>query len=205
MGPGYWAYGADGYFWVPGYWYEAPEPGFLWTPGYWGFAGGNYSWHTGYWGPHVGFYGGINYGFGYYGSGCYGGRWEGGTFHYNTAVWKVNSSVVHNTYVDRTVINTNINNHTSFNGPGGTETRPTAEEQAAEHERHVEATDRQRAHEEDARHDPNQRYSANHGHPNRWAVSCCHIIGRRVSWRTYAVVLADPPRRVPTPAAAAPG
>src|SRR5271157_1070475 len=119
--PGYWAYGADGYFWVPGYWYEAPEPGFLWTPGYWGFAGGNYRWHTGYWGPHVGFYGGIDYGFGYYGSGCYGGRWEGGTFHYNTAVWKVNSSVVHNTYVDRTVINngTNINNHTSFNGPGG--------------------------------------------------------------------------------------
>ena len=65
----------------------------------------------------------------------------------------MNSSVVHNTYVDRTVINngTNINNPTSFNGPGGTEARPTAEEQAAEHERHVEPTDRQRAHEEDAR------------------------------------------------------
>jgi hypothetical protein len=66
--PGYWAYGDDDYYWVPGVWVAAPEPGFLWTPGYWGFAGGGYVWHTGYWGPRIGFYGGINYGFGYYGS-----------------------------------------------------------------------------------------------------------------------------------------
>jgi len=64
--PGHWAYGDDDYFWVPGVWIEAPQPGFLWTPGYWGFVGENYSWHSGYWGPHVGFYGGINYGFGYF-------------------------------------------------------------------------------------------------------------------------------------------
>src|SRR6202789_4340398 len=68
--PGYWAYDdADGYYWVPGTWIEAPEVGFLWTPGYWGWGNGGYFWNVGYWGPHVGFYGGINYGFGYSGVG----------------------------------------------------------------------------------------------------------------------------------------
>src|SRR5271168_3643429 len=81
--PGYWAYGDEGYFWVPGTWVLAPQPGFLWTPGYWGWGGGFYAWHGGYWGPHVGFYGGVNYGYGYGGSGFYGGRWEGGHFAYN--------------------------------------------------------------------------------------------------------------------------
>ncbi len=67
--PGYWAYGEAGYFWVPGTWVLAPRPGFLWTPGYWGWGGGFYAWHGGYWGPHVGFYGGVNYGYGYGGVG----------------------------------------------------------------------------------------------------------------------------------------
>jgi YXWGXW repeat-containing protein len=168
--PGYWAYGDDGYFWVPGAWVEVPEPGFLWTPGYWDYAEGAYSWHTGYWCRHIGFYGGVNYGFGYYGSGFYGGRWDGRVFHYNTAVWRVNPSLVHDTYADPSVINgTVINNHTSFNGPGGIDARPTAEEAAAEHDRHIQSTDRQRAHEQEARHDPNQRYSVNHGQPNKAA------------------------------------
>ena len=78
--PGYWAYGPEGYYWVPGAWVPAPYSGALWTPGYWGFAGGLYVWHTGYWGPHVGFYGGINYGFGYFGFGFAGGEWRGGIF-----------------------------------------------------------------------------------------------------------------------------
>jgi hypothetical protein len=169
--PGYWAYEDGDYFWVPGYWYLAPGPGLLWTPGWWGFEGGGYRWHAGYWGPHVGFYGGINYGFGYYGSGFVGGRWQGGNFHYNTAVWRVNPSVVHNTYVDRTVINnrTDIYNRTSFNGPGGNNARPTAGEEAAAHEQQVALSDRQRAHEEDARRDINQRYSNNRGNPHRTA------------------------------------
>ena len=46
-----------------------PTEGYHWIPGYWGFGGGNYIWHEGYWGPHVGFYGGVNYGFGYAGVG----------------------------------------------------------------------------------------------------------------------------------------
>ena len=74
--PGYWAYGPEGYFWVPGTWIEAPQVGFLWTPGYWGWGGGVYLWHGGYWGPHIGFYGGVNYGFGYGGVGYAGGEWR---------------------------------------------------------------------------------------------------------------------------------
>ena len=32
---------------------------------------------AGYWGPHVGYYGGVNYGFGYMGVGFAGGAWRG--------------------------------------------------------------------------------------------------------------------------------
>ena len=49
----------------------------LWTPGYWDWDDGLYIWHEGYWGPEVGFYGGVDYGFGYPGVGFYGGYWHG--------------------------------------------------------------------------------------------------------------------------------
>src|ERR1700689_3029072 len=75
--PGYWAYGDAGYFWVPGTWVEPPTVGYLWTPGYWGWGDGVYAWNDGYWGSEVGFYGGVNYGFGYGGVGYQGGRWQG--------------------------------------------------------------------------------------------------------------------------------
>ncbi len=84
--PGYWAYGEEGYFWVPGTWVEPPTVGYLWTPGYWGWGDGVYAWNDGYWGSEVGFYGGVNYGFGYGGSGYDGGYWRGGQFSYNTYV-----------------------------------------------------------------------------------------------------------------------
>jgi hypothetical protein len=163
--PGYWAYGDDGYFWVPGTWIVAPRPGYLWTPGYWGFGDGFYRWHGGYWGPHIGFYGGVNYGYGYYGSGFYGGRWEGNSFRYNTAAWHVNSSVIHNTYVDRTVINNTTVNRVSYNGPGGITARPTSSELAAAQGPHLAATAPQRAHEQAALNDRNQHFSVNHGQP----------------------------------------
>ena len=105
--PGYWAYGADGYYWVPGAWVPAPYEGALWTPGYWGFSTGAYLWHPGYWGPHVGYYGGVNYGFGYMGVGFVGGAWRGRVFAYNTAVVHVNTVVVRNVYVDRTIVERN--------------------------------------------------------------------------------------------------
>src|SRR5438445_9010199 len=114
--PGYWYWGPDGYFWVPGTWVIAPRVGVLWTPGYWGWGGGVYIWHPGYWGPHIGFYGGINYGFGYTGVGYAGGYWRGGAFVYNRAVTNVNVTVVHNTY-NQTVINNNVAvNRVSYNG-----------------------------------------------------------------------------------------
>src|SRR6266566_213910 len=117
--PGYWAYGPDGYFWVPGTWVFPPEVGLLWTPGYWGWEDGFYAWYPGYWGPQVGFYGGINYGFGYTGVGYFGGYWRGDTFYYNRAVTNVDVAVVRNTY-NTTVINNNTTiNRVSFNAGSG--------------------------------------------------------------------------------------
>src|ERR1700677_2849227 len=95
--PGYWAYGDDGYYWVPGTWVEPPSVGLLWTPGYWGWNDGVYAFNAGYWGPHIGFYGGVNYGFGYGGVGFVGGRWVGGSFAYNGAVANINIAIIHNT------------------------------------------------------------------------------------------------------------
>ncbi len=83
--PGYWAWGPDGYYWVDGAWVLPPYEEALWTPGWWGWGGDLYYWHPGYWGRTVGYYGGINYGFGYFGTGFYGGYWNGGHFFYNRA------------------------------------------------------------------------------------------------------------------------
>jgi len=165
--PGYWAYGDDDYYWVPGTWVLAPEPGLLWTPGYWGWGGGVYMWHGGYWGPHVGFYGGINYGFGYGGAGFYGGEWRGGVYHYNTSVTNVNTTVIHNTYVNNTVINNNTTiNRASYNGGhGGTTARATHAEQAAEREHHIAPTAMQTQHQHAASTDRSFRASENHGNP----------------------------------------
>lgn len=164
--PGYWAYGPDGYFWVPGTWVMAPAVGVLWTPGYWGWGGGAYFWHAGYWGPHVGFYGGINYGFGYGGVGFVGGEWRGGVFNYNRSVTNVNVTVVHNTY-NQTVINNNTTvNRTSFNGgTGGTTAQPTTAEQAAAKEQHIQPTTAQTQHEHTASTNHAQLASVNHGQP----------------------------------------
>jgi hypothetical protein len=170
--PGYWDYGTDGYFWVPGVWVAPPRVGVLWTPGYWGVEGGVYGWHGGYWGPHVGFYGGVNYGFGYGGVGFVGGVWAGSVFRYNTAVVNVNRTVIHDTYVNRTVINNEVvNNHVSFNGPGGLSARPTPEENMAMHESHIEPTANQIANRESASRNRNQLASANGGKPETTAMN----------------------------------
>ncbi|MGB2624015.1 MAG: YXWGXW repeat-containing protein [Candidatus Acidiferrum sp.] len=164
--PGYWAYGPDGYYWVPGTWVEPPAVGVLWTPGYWGWGDGGYFWHAGYWGPHVGFYGGINYGFGYTGVGFVGGRWDHGVFAYNTAVMHVDTRVIHTTYVDRTVIRNVGVSRVSFNGGrGGIVARPTREDIAVEHEHHYAATSVQTEHAHAA--STNRAYlnSVNHGRP----------------------------------------
>jgi WXXGXW repeat (2 copies) len=170
--PGYWAYGDAGYYWVPGVWVQPPAVGLLWTPGYWGWGGGAYLFHAGYWGPHVGFYGGVNYGFGYGGIGFGGGRWEGGHFAYNTAVLNVNRTIIHNTYEDRTVINRNmIGVRTSFNGgTGGIQARPSAQEAAFGRENHIAATAEQQNHMQMARTDRGNLASVNGGRPQNAAL-----------------------------------
>jgi hypothetical protein len=169
--PGYWAYGPGGYYWVPGVWVQPPSVGLLWTPGYWGWGGGAYLFHAGYWGPHVGFYGGINYGFGYGGNGFYGGEWRGGHFAYNTAFAHVNTTVIHNTYVNRVTIN-NVSNHTSFNGgSGGIQARPNEQESRFEHENHVQPTGAQQQHFQQAGTNRANFASANGGHPQVAAMA----------------------------------
>ena len=49
-----------------------------------GLGGDGFVFYDGYWGPHVGFYGGINYGFGYFGLGFEGGRSD--NRHFSTTV-----------------------------------------------------------------------------------------------------------------------
>lgn len=168
--PGYWAYGDDGYYWVPGYWALPPEIGFYWTPGYWGYTDAYYRWHRGYWGRTVGYYGGIDYGYGYGGHGYYGGEWLGRTFRYNTAVTRVNTTVVHNTYVNRTVVNNNTivnNKRASFNGRGGVSVKPTRQEQIASMQNHLNPTTIQVSHQNTARADKRQFALVNKGHPAR--------------------------------------
>jgi hypothetical protein len=171
--PGYWAYGDDGYYWVPGVWVAPPSVGVLWTPGYWGWNEGVYVFHAGYWGPHIGFYGGVNYGFGYGGVGFVGGEWRGGHFAYNTAVVNVNRTVIRNTYVNKTVIVNNREvNRTSFSGgPGGINARPTREEISASHESHIRATSMQTSHEHLAASNRANFASENHGRPATAAMS----------------------------------
>jgi len=166
--PGYWAYDSD-YYWVPGAWVLPPRIGFLWTPGYWAYSGSNYFFNEGYWGPTVGFYGGINYGYGYGGHGYYGGRWVGNTFRYNRAVTRVNTSVIHNTYVNKQVVN-NTASRASFNGPGGTTAKPTAKEKAAAKAEHIPAISAQQSRVEAAKNNPDLHAANNQGKPKAEAI-----------------------------------
>ena len=174
--PGYWAWDVDDYYWVPGTWVLAPYPGLLWTPGYWGWSDGIYVWNAGYWGPHVGFYGGINYGFGYTGIGFQGGYWRGGVFVYNRAVTNIGSVRITNVY-NKTVINNTTITKVSFNGgTGGTRARPTPEEQAAVHDKHVPATDLQAKHQQAASSNRASFASANKGHPGVAATATAGLL-----------------------------
>ena len=173
--PGYWAWDpAVGYYWVPGAWVPPPAVGLYWTPPWWGFENGLYGFHEGYWGPTVGFYGGINYGYGYFGSGYWGGRWDGGVFRYNTAVVRVNKTVIKNVYVDRSVLSRQAQaraSRASFNGPGGAQAQPTAAEKAAEaNARKVPPTSQQLARREAAAKDPKLQAKANNGHVKADAI-----------------------------------
>lgn len=161
--PGYWAWD-DGYYWVPGTWVLAPV-GLLWTPGYWGWVDGAYIWNAGYWGPHVGFYGGIDYGFGYGGVGFEGCEWRGGQLYYNRSVTNISNTRITNVY-NRTVVNNGSVSHVSFNGgPGGIAARPNAAQLFAQRERHEAPLQAQIEHRNMAAHDNALRASVNGGRP----------------------------------------
>jgi hypothetical protein len=169
--PGYWAGGPSGYFWVPGTWVEPPAADLLWTPGYWAWRDGIYTWSAGYWGPHVGFYGGVNYGFGYAGAGYEGGHWDNGVFAYNRTVNNFGGVTITNVYEKTVVVDVNAP-RVSFNGgSGGITARPTPEEEAASHEQHVAAVSAQMQHERTASSDRSLLASENHGRPAIAATS----------------------------------
>ena len=162
--PGYWAWNdEEGYYWVPGTWVVAPV-GLLWTPGYWGWGGGLYAWHAGYWGPHIGFYGGINYGFGYTGVGFVGGEWRGGAFFYNRSVTNVSVTNVTNVY-NKTVIVNNASTVSYNGGTGGVNVRPTPQEEAFAREQHTPALAAQLQQEHAAMQNRQNFASVNHGRP----------------------------------------
>ncbi|HET7841341.1 MAG TPA: hypothetical protein VFM21_07035 [Terriglobia bacterium] len=166
--PGYWAWDPDfGYFWVPGTWVSAPFIGAVWTPGFWGWDddGDAFMWHEGYWGPVVGFYGGINYGYGYFGRGYEGGYWQGQNFYYNRTVNNVNTTNV--TYVyNKTVINNVNETRVSYNGgSGGVTAQPTQQEAAAVQQRRSGPIHEQQRQIEVAHTNPQQRATVNRGRP----------------------------------------
>lgn len=165
--PGYWAWdpGESDYYWVPGTWVLPPQPEFLWTPAYWGWVGGRYIFHPGYWGREVGFYGGIDYGYGYTGAGYYGGHWDHGAFFYNRTVNNITNVRITNVYNQTVVVNNTVN-RVSFNGGnGGTTVRPTPQQEEFARERHVDATPMQREHIEAASKDRALFSKQNHGEP----------------------------------------
>lgn len=162
--PGYWAWSDAGYYWVAGTWVLPPQAGLLWTPGYWSWDDGRYLWNAGYWGPTVGFYGGIDYGFGYPGDGYYGGHWDHDHFFYNRAANNFGSVRVVNIYNEALPAVSHA--RVSFNGGrDGIAARPTPEQVTFARERHVDPTPAQVQHEQTASRDHTSLASTNHGAP----------------------------------------
>ncbi len=174
--PGYWNYAHTGYYWVPGSWVAAPYYGALWTPPYWGYERSRYRFHRGYWGQHIGYYGGINYGWGYIGTGYYGGYWRGHDFYYNRAVNRLSPGV--RTVYERPVVINNVHydyhpsTRISYNGgPGGVDYRPHPYEVAAERERHQAPLPAQVALREQAAGNRGNFFAQNQGRPTQVAFA----------------------------------
>jgi hypothetical protein len=165
--PGYWAWDSDygDYYWVPGTWVLPPEEGLLWTPAWWGWGDGAFLFHPGYWAPYIGYYGGIDYGFGYTGYGYQGGYWRGREFFYNRAVNNVRGARIDNLF-ERPVLGAPQRNHVSYSGGmGGVAARPTPEQIAAMRERHVAPTADQARHVQMAGSDRRLSAKVNQGAP----------------------------------------
>ena len=176
--PGFWAWreAVPDYFWVPGTWVKPPQQGLLWTPAYWSRVDGGYLFHAGYWAEQVGFYGGIDYGYGYTGDGYQGGRWENGVFSYNRAVNNLGSLAIPDVYDEAVAADTKPV-RVSFNGGSrGTTARPTPSQEALADARHVEATAEQRKHFELAAMDRALYSRLNRGEPGVAATSRAGVL-----------------------------
>lgn len=140
--PGFWAWRGDvrDYYWVPGTWVKPPRTGLLWTPPYWSSDDSRYAFHAGYWAEAVGFYGGIDYGYGYPGNGYQGGRWENDTFSYNRAANNFGSIDIAHAY-DQAISSNGGVVRASFNsGSRGTNAQPTQDQQRPARDKHVAPT-----------------------------------------------------------------
>jgi len=169
--PGYWDWSndSDDYYWVPGTWVEPPSYGYLWTPGYWRYYNGRYLFSDGYWGPQVGFYGGVDYGYGYGGSGYNGGRWQGNQFYYNSQANNLGGRQIGATFSEAVSSNAN---RVSFNGgPSGLRTTPAPTDIAAAHARAAPPTSSQREQARAASAQPQFRAGVNRGAPPVAATS----------------------------------
>jgi hypothetical protein len=199
--PGYWGYANSGYYWVPGVWVLAPWVNALWTPPYWDYEGGNYLWHAGYWGPHIGFYGGIDYGFGYTGRGYYGAYWNKGQLTYNREVTNVVPGVIGNVY-GYSVPRGN-NSRVSYNGGrGGIDARPTPQEMAVVHDPRTPPVAAQVQHARQASGNRAQFASAGHA-PEALAVSApLPATYKQPAAKPPAAAMRMAARPAPAPAAA---
>lgn len=160
--PGYWAWNGYEYYWAPGYWALPPAADLYWTPPYWAWNDGQYVFNAGYWGPTVGFYGGVDYGFGYTGSGYQGGFWRNNAFVYNRAVNNFGAAQIVNAY-SRPVANP-ASRIAFSGGHGGMTAKPTPAQIAARAHA-TPPTAEQVRHQEIASRDPALRFNANHGRP----------------------------------------
>lgn len=173
--PGYWEYDAGDYYWVPGTWVRPPAVGLLWTPGYWAWNNGFYVFNRGYWAPRVGFYGGVNYGYGYNGSGYHGGYWRGGAFNYNRYTNNFGRRHITHVYNKKVVNNITINRISYNGGRGGVNARPNAHQQNYARQKHIAPTKVQIQHAHSAIGNREQCASINHGHP---PIAATHRPGR---------------------------
>jgi hypothetical protein len=176
--PGFWAWrkSVPDYFWVPGTWVRPPQSGLLWTPPYWSQVDGGYAYHAGYWASEVGFYGGINYGFGYTGSGYEGGHWKGDSFTYNQAVNNLGSLDGASVYDQAVAVEENAS-HISYNGGArGTAARPTEQQETLANGQHIGPTPEQQKQFELAAMDRSLYSKLNNGEPGVAATQRAGIL-----------------------------
>jgi len=125
--------------------------------------------HPGYWGPQVGYYGGVNYGFGYLGVGFVGGEWRDHDFYYNRAAWRVDDRRIHDYYEDRRDWDRHWverDSRTSYSGgPGGIRHDPDQRERMAMRDQHIERTSYQEQHQREAMNNRNAYARFNGGRP----------------------------------------